>query len=164
MSITLIAAVGNNYELGLNNDLLWHLPDDFKWFVQQTKGKAVIMGRKTMESLGKPLKGRLNIVISRQNINHEGFIGVSSIQEAIKEAAKFSEEIMVIGGGEIYKQTIDIADKLLITRVNSVFPRADVFFPNIDENWRVVNDEYHPMDEKHKFDFNFITYIKKPLK
>ena len=158
--ITLIAAIGNQNELGQNNNLMWHLPDDFKWFVEKTKGKAVIMGRKTMESLGKPLKGRLNIVISSQNIDLEGFVGVNSIEEATNEASKFSEEVMVIGGGEIYRQTINIADKLLITKVNADFPLADVFFPEIDEKWKIAEEIYHSKDEKHKFDFNFITYKK----
>jgi len=160
VSITLIAAIGNNHELGQNNNLLWHLPDDFKWFVEKTKGKAVVMGRKTMESLGRPLKGRLNIVISRHSIDLEGFVGVNSIEKALKEASQFSDEVMIIGGGEIYRQTIDIADKLLITRVNAEFPEADVFFPKVGEKWEEENNVFHPKDEKHTFDFNFVTYKK----
>ena len=112
MQISIIAAIGSNNELGANNQLLWHLPIDFKWFIARTKGKPVIMGRKTMESLGKPLKNRLNIVLSRQFIEvAEGFVLVNSWDQAFDIAKQSeSEEIMIIGGAQIYEQALEFAE------------------------------------------------------
>lgn len=156
--VSLIAAVGENLELGADNGLLWHLPDDFAWFVHHTKGHPVIMGRKTMESLGKPLKNRRNLVVSRSSEPMpEGFETFGSISDAI-ESAKLTEavELFIIGGGEIYKQSIDLSDRLYITRVHAAFPSADTFFPAWDASWNIAYFRHHPADEKHQFNFDFI--------
>jgi dihydrofolate reductase len=159
--ITIIAAIAENNALGKDNQLLWHLPDDFKRFKNITTGHYIIMGRKTFESFPKPLPNRTHVIISRQkNYSQLNCIVVTSLQKAI-EACPKNEEIFIIGGGEIYNQSIAIADKLDITRVNHSF-EADTFFPEIDlTKWELVFEEFHPKDEKHKFDFTFETYTRK---
>ena len=160
--ITLIAAAGLHNELGKNNDLLWYLPNDFKRFKTITSGHYIIMGRKTFESFPKPLPNRTHIIISGNNnfkIPEDCFV-VNSIEKALEICPK-NETIYIIGGGEIYKQSIHLADSIELTRVNGTFD-ATVFFPEIDLNiWTLTNSEYHPKDEKHLFDFTFETYIKK---
>ena len=159
--ITLIAAVAENNALGKDNQLLWHLPDDFKRFKSVTTGHHIIMGRKTFESFPKPLPNRTHVIISRQkNYQPEGCIVVDSLEKAIAVCPK-NEETFIIGGGEIYKQSIAIADKLDITKVHHSFD-ADTFFPEIDINeWELKSSEFHPKDEKHQFDFAFETYLRK---
>ena len=159
--ITLIAAAAENNSLGKNNDLIWHLPDDFKRFKAITSGHYIIMGRKTFESFPKPLPNRTHVIITRQkNYNPENCIVVNSLEKAIEICPK-DEDIFVIGGGEIYQQSIAIADKIELTRVHSTF-KADTFFPEIDTTiWELVQEEFHPKDEKHLFDFSFQTYLKK---
>ena len=159
--ITLIAAAAENNALGKNNDLIWHLPDDFKRFKAITSGHYIIMGRKTFESFPKPLPNRTHVIITRQkNYNPENCIVVNSLEKAIAACPK-DEDVFVIGGGEIYQQSIAIADKIELTRVHSTF-EADTFFPEIDTTiWELVQEEFHPKDEKHLFDFSFQTYLKK---
>ncbi|WP_284652825.1 dihydrofolate reductase [Flavobacterium terrisoli] len=159
--ITLIAAVAENNALGKNNQLLWHLPDDFKRFKTLTSGHYIIMGRKTFESFPKPLPNRTHVIITRQkDYQPEGCIVVHSLEKAIEVCPK-SEDIFVIGGGEIYNQSLTIADKVDITRVHHSFD-ADTYFPEIDlAQWQLVFEEYHPKDERHKFDFTFQTYLRK---
>ena len=157
--ITLIVAMGKNREIGKENQLLWHLPKDLKHFKELTSGHPIIMGRKTYESIGKPLPNRTNIVISRKNDwFEEGILIVGSIKEAVKFAKKIDEEVFIIGGGNIYEQTIDLADKLEVTLVDAVLD-ADTFFPKINEKvWQKTNEEYHQKDEKNEFDFCFQTF------
>ena len=157
--ITLIVAMGKNREIGKENQLLWHLPKDLKRFKELTSGYPIIMGRKTYESIGKPLPNRTNIVISRKNDwFEEGILIVGSIKEAVKFAKKIDEEVFVLGGGNIYEQTIDFADKLEVTLVDAVLD-ADTFFPKINEKvWQKTNEERHQKDEKNEFDFCFQTY------
>ncbi|MGL2965027.1 dihydrofolate reductase [Flavobacterium sp. XGLA_31] len=159
--ITLIAAVAENNALGKDNQLLWHLPDDFKRFKNLTSGHYIIMGRKTFESFPKPLPNRTHIIITRQkDYAPDGCIVVNSLEKALTACPK-NEECFVIGGGEIYNQSIAKADKVDITRVHHHF-EADTFFPEIDlKVWQPVFEEFHPKDEKHAFDFTFITYIRK---
>ena len=157
--ISAIAAIGKGLELGAGNDLLWHLPDDFSWFVQHTRGKPVVMGRKTMESLGKPLKNRLNIVITRNPAAvQEGFYGTDSIENAIQYAkSQYDDEIFIIGGGEIYKQSLTLVNKLYITEVDGYFPAADTFFPEYEKvNWKETFRQHHPKDDKHQYAFDFV--------
>jgi dihydrofolate reductase len=151
--------MGKNREIGKENQLLWHLPKDLKRFKELTSGYPIIMGRKTYESIGKPLPNRTNIVISRKNDwFEEGILIVGSIKEAVKFAKKIDEEVFVIGGGNIYEQTIDLADKLEVTLVDAVLD-ADTFFPKINEKvWQKTNEERHQKDEKNEFDFCFQTY------
>jgi dihydrofolate reductase len=159
--ITVIAAVAENNALGLGNQLLWHLPDDFKRFKNVTSGHYIVMGRKTFESFPKPLPNRTHVIITRQKkYTAENCIVVDSLQKAISVCPK-DEEIFIIGGGEIYTQSIEIADKLDITRVHYTF-EADTFFPEINLNkWKLTSVEFHPKDEKHLFDFTFETYLRK---
>lgn len=159
--ITIIAAVADNNALGKNNELLWHLPNDFKRFKSITTGHYIIMGRKTFESFPKPLPNRTHVIITRQkNYSYDGCIIVDSLQNALATCSK-EKEVFIIGGGEIYKQSIEIADKLDITKVHDTF-EADTFFPEIDlDKWNLIASEFHPKDEKHLYDFSFQTYIRK---
>jgi dihydrofolate reductase len=159
--LILIAAVGENNALGKNNDLLWHLPNDFKRFKALTSGHYIIMGRKTFESFPKPLPNRTHIIITRQNYKApDGCIVVSSLEKAIEITPK-NENVYIIGGGEIYKQSITIADKIELTKVHSSF-EADTFFPEIDlDKWKLTFEEFHTKDEKHQYDFTFQTFVKK---
>lgn len=160
--ITIIAAIGKNNELGKDNQLLWHLPEDLKYFKKMTLEHPIIMGRKTYESIGKPLPNRTNIVVSRkEDWFEEGILIVPSIKDAIKHAKKINEQIFIIGGGNIYEQTIDLADCLKITQVDFK-TEADAFFPKIDENiWQKTNEIHHPKDEKHAYDFSFQTWERR---
>ena len=159
--IILIAAAAENNALGKDNDLIWHLPDDFKRFKALTTGHYIIMGRKTFESFPKPLPNRTHVIITRQkNYHREGCLVADSLDAAIAMCPK-NEDIFVIGGGEIYQQSIAIADKIELTRVHANFD-ADTFFPEIDsKKWQLVAEDYHKKDEKHQFDFTFQTYLKK---
>jgi dihydrofolate reductase len=159
--ITIIAAAAENNALGKDNQLVWHLPNDFKRFKEITSGHYIIMGRKTFESFPKPLPNRTHIIITRQkNYKVENCIVVNSIEKAI-EACPKDETIFIIGGAEIYNQSINLADKIELTRVHANF-EADAYFPEIDLNkWKLVFEEYHSKDEKHNFDFTFQTYLKK---
>lgn len=160
--LTLIAATSTNNALGKDNQLVWHLPEDFKRFKMLTSEHYIIMGRKTFESFPKPLPNRTHVIITRQKdyIAPEGCIVVSSIEEAIKVCPK-NEEVFIIGGGEIYKQAIDRADKVELTRVHTTV-EADTFFPEINPtHWNLIFEEQHTKDEKHAFDFTFQTYLKK---
>ena len=157
--ITIIAAAGSNNELGKDNDLVWHLPKDFKRFKKLTTGHHIIMGRKTFQSFPKPLPNRVHLVITRNKDYHpEGAIIVHSMAEAL-EVAKNDDQAFIIGGGEIYKIGMEIADKIELTRVNGSF-EADTFFPEISsENWKLASEEFHLKDEKHKFDFSYQTFV-----
>lgn len=144
--ISLIVAVADNNVIGGQNKMLWHIPEDFKHFKNVTMGKPCIMGRKTFESivasLGKPLPGRVNIVISRSNPQYSGALTVKDLDEAIDQATKTdSDEIMIVGGAQIYAQAIPQADKIYLTRVHQS-PEGDAFFPIIDETqWRVADEQ-----------------------
>ena len=159
--IILIAAIAENNALGKNNDLLWHLPKDFKRFKEITSGHHIIMGRKTFESFPKPLPNRTHVIITRQkDYVCEGCIVVQDLEKAIAVCPK-NEDIFVIGGGEIYSQSIHLADQLDITRVHHSF-EADVFFPEIDpEIWELISEQVHLKDEKHPYDYSFQTFVRK---
>ena len=158
---TLVVAMGEKNEIGIDNQLLWHLPKDLKHFKELTSGHPIIMGRKTYESIGKPLPNRTNIVVSRKtNWFQEGILIVGSIKEALKFAKKIDPEVFVIGGGELYKQTIELADKLEVTLVKTTLP-ADTKFPKIDPKiWKLTQEEHHEKDDKNEYDFSFQTYEK----
>jgi dihydrofolate reductase len=162
MTLTLIAAAAENNALGKNNRMIWHLPDDFKRFKQLTSGHHIIMGRKTFESLPGMLTNRTHVIITRQNdFKAEGCIVANSLDEAIKACAG-DDEVFIIGGGEIYRQAIDRADEIELTRVFGVSPEADAFFPDINpEHWQLDKEVFHPKDEKHKYDMAFQTYIRR---
>lgn len=156
----MVAAAAENNALGKNNDLVWHLPDDFKRFKAITSHHHIVMGRKTFESFPKLLPNRKHIVITRQtDYKREGIEVVHSLEEALQSCAG-EEEVFIIGGGEIYKQAMPYADKIELTRVHASF-EADAFFPEIDESkWKLVNKEVHKQDERHKYDFSYLTYLK----
>ncbi len=162
-NISIIVAIAENFAIGKNNDLLFHLPEDLKRFKQITSGKPVIMGRNTFLSLpGGPLKNRRNIVIN--NIQGETFDGcemTDSIEGAIEKVKK-EEEAFIIGGGMIYNQFYPIAGKLYLTLVHKSFD-ADVYFPEIDfEEWEIEKKEdFH--DIKNNFDYSYINLIRKGL-
>ena len=160
--LTIIAAAGENNALGIDNDLPWHLPDDFKRFKQLTSGHKIIMGRKTLESFPKPLPNREHIVITTQKNYKPKFdcAVVHSLDEAIK-LTENDAQAYIIGGGEIYRQALDVATHIELTRIHATF-NADTFFPEIDTNtWDLINEEYHPKDDRHEHDFTYLTYIKK---
>lgn len=166
MIISMIAAMGSNRVIGKDNDIPWHLPDDFKYFKETTKGHHVIMGRKNWESLPRsfqPLPGRPNIVITRQDeYPLEGATVVKSLEEALQIAKDNGEhEAFIIGGGEIYRMGLEYADKIYLTEINGEFD-GQVTFPEFDENiWQEVSREHHPADERHKYSFDFVVYSKK---
>lgn len=159
--IIMIAAVAENNALGKDNNLLWHLPSDFKRFKEITSGHHIIMGRKTFESFPKPLPNRTHIIISRQkDYLPEGCIVVENLEKAIAVCPK-NEDLFIIGGGEIYTQSIHLADQLDITRVHHSF-EADVYFPEIDsEIWELTSETFNPKNEKHLFDYTFQKYTRK---
>jgi dihydrofolate reductase len=158
--ISLIAAIGKNNELGKGNDLLWHMPADMQYFRDTTRGHTVIMGRKTFESLKSPLPNRKNIVITRdENYKKEGIEVVHSLQEALNKAES-ELEVFVIGGAEIYKQSIPIADKLYITKIDAEDKDADTFFPTIGPEWIETSREEHEADDKNPYKYIFVTYTK----
>ena len=162
MKITLIAAAAENNALGKDNDLVWHLPDDFKRFKKLTSHHHIIMGRKTFESFPKPLPNRTHIVITRNSEYNagEGIIVVDSIDAAL-DAVMNDDNPYVIGGGEIYKLALDQATHIELTRVHSSFD-ADAFFPEINENdWELVAETFHPKDERHDYAFTYLTYARR---
>ena len=160
--LTIIVAAGENNAIGKDNELIWHLSDDLKRFKSLTNNHHIIMGRKTYESFPKPLPNRTHIVITRQH-NYkvpEGVIIANSLKNAISISQQDAQPF-IIGGGEIYKQAMQFASKIELTRVHENFD-ADVFFPKIDSNsWRETSNTFHKKDDKHKHSFSFITYTKK---
>jgi dihydrofolate reductase len=160
--LTLIAAAGENDTIGKDNQLIWHLSDDLKRFKAMTSGHCLIMGRKTFESFSKPLPNRTHIVITRQQNYQvpEGVIVVHDLKDAI-QAAKDDVQPFVIGGGEIYKQAMPIANKIELTRVHETF-EGDTFFPKINSAiWKDIDKTFHPKDAEHGHSFSFITYVRK---
>lgn len=161
--ITIIAAIGKNNELGKDNDLIWHLPADLKRFKKITSGHYIIMGRNTFESIGKPLPNRTTVIITRNNdYFKDGCLISNSVEDAL-ELAKNEENAFLIGGAQIYKQAIEnnLVDKLDITIVHHEF-EADVYFPKIDNNiWYEVAREDFKADEKNKYDYSFVSYVRK---
>ncbi len=159
--LILIAAAAENNALGKDNDLLWHLPNDFKRFKKLTSGHPIIMGRKTFESLPGILPNRTHIIVTRQeDYFKEGCLIANSLEEAIR-LTNNDGKVFIIGGGEIYKQSLEIADSIELTRVHGNF-EADTFFPEIDQTqWELVNKEYHEKDERHNYAFSFLTYKKR---
>jgi len=163
MIISLIVAASENNAIGKNNQLLWHLPNDLRFFKNTTWGMPVIMGRKTFESVNKPLPGRINIVITRQaDWKATGVTVARDLQDALKKAADTNcKEAFVIGGGEIYKWALSITDIIYITRVH-VQLEGDTFFPVINEtNWELETTQDFPADEKHIYAYSFQKWKKR---
>ena len=160
-NVTIIAAAGEDNSIGKDNELVWHLKDDLQRFKALTSGHHIIMGRKTFETFPKPLPNRTHVVITRQE-NYkvpEGVVVVSNLHDALDVAINDNQPF-IIGGGEIYRQSLDIADSIELTRVHSTF-EADTFFPEIDSlQWHEVARKFHEADEDNQFPFSFITYRK----
>ncbi len=161
MKVSIIAAVAENGVIGKDNDLVWHLPDDFKFFVSKTKGHPVIMGRKTFESLGKPLKNRPNLMVSSNpDYSPDGVSVFQSLKDALEEAAELDkEEVFIIGGANVYKQAFEFSTHMYITKVHSSY-EGDTYFPDFGEEWELIEEDPRKADEKHAVDFTFRTYKK----
>ena len=159
MNIGLVAALSRNQVIGRKNTLPWTLPADLQRFKKITMGKPIIMGRKTFDSIGRPLPGRTNIIISRNPDFHaDGVTVVDSLDAAI-EAADQAPEVMVIGGATIYYQFLPRADRLYFTRVHTTIEDGDTFFPAYNRReWRLILDEHHPADGDNPFPYSFMTW------
>ncbi len=172
MILSFIAAIGKNHELGFGNQLPWHLPDDLKRFKDITRGHTVLMGRKTYDSIGRPLPDRRNIIITRDTTFVAPGIEVAhSLDEALRLASldngkRFEEvpeepEVFVIGGGQVFTEALPRAQKMYLSHVETALP-ADSFFPKFDlGEWKILSEEFHPKDEKHLYDFTFKQYERK---
>ena len=161
MMLSLVVAASSNNVIGRDGGLPWHLPDDLRQFKRLTTGKAVIMGRSTYESIGRPLPDRRNIVMTR-NTDYvaDGCDVVSSVSEAM-DAVEGAEEVMIIGGGQVYRDFLPLADRIYLTRVQAEV-EGDTYFPEIDEGvWRLVSSEHHAADEKHCYAFDVMVFERR---
>lgn len=159
MNINIIAAIGKNNELGKNNDLIWKFKEDMKFFKETTIGHPVVMGRKTFESLPKVLPGRKNIVITRSEILNNEIEIYKSIRDFLIKYKEYEDDIFIIGGASIYKEFIDIANKLYLTEIDAECRDADVYFPLFNkENW---NQEIISQKEENNIKFNHVLYKRK---
>ncbi len=161
--VKILVACDENRVIGKNNTLIWHLPADLKRFKELTTGQVIIMGRKTYESIGRPLPNRINIVITRQTgYQPEGVIIVHSLEEALLKAKSLHRgDIYVVGGAEIYEQSMDLADEIELTQLHDIFD-GDAFFPIIDEQiWQMVSKERGVTDEKNPYQYSFVKYVRK---
>lgn len=163
MKISLIAAVAKNNVIGKDNELTWRLPVDFKRFKSITSEHFILMGRKSFESLDKPLPNRTHLVITRNSDYHvpEGHFVFDSVESAFTFCKKMNvDTLYVIGGGEIYTLTLPLADELLLTEVDAT-PEGDAYFPEFDHgDWKETFREFHPEDEKHEHSFSFVNYSR----
>jgi len=163
MNITLVVAASDNNVIGKDNQLLWHLPKDMRFFKNTTWGLPLLMGRKTFESLGnKILNGRLNLILSHQNdIVTNGATIVHSVNEAIAIAEqKDYKQLMVIGGGQIYELTLPLANTVLLTRVHTTVD-GDAYFPSLSNEWEKTETTFYNADEKHAFSFDIECWQRK---
>ncbi len=163
MKLSLIVAVAQNNVIGHNNQLIWHLPNDLKQFKRLTTGHCIIMGRKTFESIGKPLPNRTSIIISRNSdFQIDNCLTVNSLEGAINKAAELGEtEAFIIGGAEIYKLSLSLVDKIYLTEVHHAF-EGDTYFPVIDKTiWQETHREDFEMDEKHLVKYSFVELIRR---
>ncbi|MDB5007073.1 MAG: dihydrofolate reductase [Mucilaginibacter sp.] len=157
MTITIVVAISENHAIGKDNKLLWHLPGDLKHFKEITTGHTIIMGRKTYESVGRPLPNRRNVIVTRQTIAIEGCEVVHSIEDALLLCAG-ELEVFIVGGAEIYKQAMKLTNRIYLTIVHKEF-EGDSFFPEIDKSeWKEVYHEDHEPDQKNLLSYSFITY------
>ncbi len=158
--ITIIVAMGRHNQIGLNDTMPWHLSNDLKNFKKLTSGHPVIMGRKTFDSIGKALPNRLNFVITSkpEHVSAYNICTVQNLEQAIKKAGLAGKEIFIIGGASIYKQSLDLVDKLIITHVD-YDGEADTYMPKIDwKKWKVVDKQRFKKDERNDYDFEIVTY------
>jgi dihydrofolate reductase len=161
--IAIVVAIAEHNVIGKDNQLIWHLPADLRHFKQKTMGHPMIMGRKTFESIGKPLPGRTTIIVTRQeDYQAEGCIVVNSLEEAIAKGKELdSDQVSIVGGAEIYKQVLPYVDTLYLTEVHHAFD-GDTFFPELkQEEWQEVSSESHQPDEKNKYTYTFKELRRK---
>ncbi|KAA6451756.1 dihydrofolate reductase [Bacillus swezeyi] len=160
--ISFITAMDRNRLIGKNNDLPWHLPQDLKYFKEVTNGHAVIMGRKTFESIGRPLPNRKNIVVTTdKGLDIPGCEVLHSAEEAVQYAKNRDEECFVIGGSKLYTDLLPFADKLYVTRIDETF-EGDRYFPAFGEDeWDVVSRQKGIKDDKNPYDYEFLVYQRK---
>lgn len=161
--LSLLVAADENNVIGKDNQLPWHLPNDLKYFKNQTWGMPILMGRKTFESIGKPLPGRKSIIITRnKSWKHEGVTVVHSTEEAIGKAREFGvKEIFVIGGAEIFTTSFEKAERIYLTRIHHSF-EGDAFFPSVDSHeWNLVQNRFCHADEKNKYSHTFQVWERK---
>ncbi len=155
LKITLIVAAAENNAIGKNNQMLWHLPDDFKYFKQHTLDHSVVMGRKTYESIGKPLPQRRNIVLTKDLNWFKEDIDVANSLDEVLTYCRDEREIFIIGGAKIYQQALPLAQKVLLTRVHTTL-NGDAYFPELPPaEWKKVSEDRHVQDERHAYDFTF---------
>ncbi|WP_245906972.1 dihydrofolate reductase [Reichenbachiella versicolor] len=167
MKIALIAAMSQNRVIGINNDLPWNLPDDMKYFMETTKGRTVIMGRKNYESIPekfRPLPARTNVVVTRQDDYYApGCKVVPSMEEAVEYAREIEENLLfIIGGGQIYQQGLSLADEIYLTEIDTQIENGEVFFPEFQhEAWEEISRIHHPIDARHIYSFDYVIYRRK---
>ncbi len=161
MKLSIIVAAAKNHAIGKDNRMLWHLPADFKYFKFMTSTHHIIMGRKTFDSIGKPLPNRTSVVITRNpDFSYDGVIVVNSLEKAIEVAKKRGDdEAFVIGGGQIYKEALPLADVVYLTEVKTEVD-GDTFFPELGNEWKEESREPLTADEKHAFAFDFVKYVR----
>ena len=166
MIISHLVAISNNFVIGVNNDLPWKLKKDLQHFKTYTQSKAIVMGRKTFESIGRPLPNRKNIVISSTLNSQDGIEVVENLDLGIKTASKWNkkntqnEEVVLIGGGYVFEESQNIVNKLVLTRVDCAID-GDIFYPKIDfSNWKKISTESYQQDIENEYDFRVETYIK----
>lgn len=165
MKISLISAIAENGVIGRENDLPWHLPDDFAFFKRKTNHHPIIMGRKSLDGLKKPLPNRTNIVLTRNmDFSLDGVTVVHTLDDAVAAAKAINqEEIFVIGGAEIYTMALPIATTLYLTEIHQAY-EGDAYFPAFDKSeWQEVSRRPHPADERHAVAFDFVDYERKPV-
>ncbi len=161
--ISLLVAMDRNQLIGKNNDLPWRLPADLAYFKRVTMGHTIIMGRKTYDSIGRPLPGRENIIVTRDtSYKAEGCKVIHSIEEIVKMNQQTDQELFVIGGAEIFKEILPHSDRLYITEINKEF-EGDTYFPAFEKDkWKVTSREQGIKDEKNPYDYTFLVYEKIP--
>ncbi|WP_261134109.1 dihydrofolate reductase [Bacillus sp. Marseille-Q3570] len=159
--ISLLLAMGKNRVMGKDNDLPWHLPEDLKWFKRVSSGHTIIMGRKTYESIGKPLPNRKNVIVTNdKNYEAEGCVVTHSLDEALRQDG---EELIVIGGAEIFKQVLEKASRIYLTYIDEEF-EGDTYFPELDESkWKLKSKEKGIKDEKNPYDYYFMIYDRNEI-
>ena len=162
MRLTLIAAASENNVIGKDNAIPWTLPEDFKHMRSLTDGKPLIMGRKTHESIGRPLPNRLNIVVTHDaGREFPGCVAVTSLEEGIAKAEQSGAgEAFIFGGERLYRDALPVADRIELTRVHAQV-EGDAFFPAIPDGWEVIREERHEADDKHRYPFTFLTYERR---
>jgi dihydrofolate reductase len=160
--ISLLVAHDPDRVIGKDNELPWHIPEDLAYFKKMSMGKAMVMGRKTFDSIGRPLPGRLNIIVTRNRAyTAEGAIVVHDLQEAIAKAQEFSDEVMIIGGAEIFQTTMEIANRLYITYIQKKF-EGDTFFPSYGSEWKLTSSSEDHITEDG-IPYTFLVYERNSL-